>query len=97
MKVEIADDGVTVDAEALSRLFDNLDAKDVQDLMREGGITSMYEKGTDQDEGRFRVSFLYDGTLLRLICSEDGTVVSTSKTRSPAIVPGSDMRRNRPG
>ena len=67
-----------IDAEDLGPLLD-LDPSQVPGLMREGQITSRFERGEGEDLGRFRVTFLHGRTTLRLIVSADGSVVQKSR------------------
>lgn len=66
--------GFVVDAAMLSDAFD-IPADRVQPLMREGHITSRSEIGQDDDAGRWRITFFYNGRALRLTVDETGTVL----------------------
>jgi hypothetical protein len=79
MKIEINDGQPVVDANDLGPLL-KIDPADVQEKMRQGEITSLYELGQDEDLGRFRLTFRYLGKRVRLTCNMDGTVISTIKT-----------------
>ncbi|NUH67114.1 hypothetical protein HTT03_17660 [Sulfitobacter sp. S0837] len=79
MKVEMQDGQPVIDAGDLGPLL-GLEPAVVQEKMRRGEITSRYETGTDEDAGRFRLTFFYAGARLRLTCAEDGTVIHRSKT-----------------
>ncbi|KGJ06851.1 hypothetical protein SAMN04487972_10285 [Paracoccus halophilus] len=68
-------DGFVVDAELLAGIFD-LDAADVQRLMREGAITSHCETGIDEDEGRWRLVFQHGNLACRLTVDVDGQILS---------------------
>ncbi len=78
MKIAMKDGQPVIDAGDLGPLL-GLEPAAVQDGMRRGEITSRYETGQDEDAGRFRLTFFYAGTRLRLTCAEDGTVISRSK------------------
>lgn len=55
-------------------------------LMREGIVTARHELGIDEDAGRFRLSFRYKNTTVRVTCAENGTVISSTRvtaTSSP--------------
>ncbi|MEO3416738.1 DUF6522 family protein [Roseovarius sp. CAU 1744] len=82
MKLEVTDGGVTVDARDLAPLIGCRPA-DVPGLMREGKITSVFERGEGADAGRFRVSFRFGATKVRFTCAEDGTVLSQIRTTVP--------------
>jgi hypothetical protein len=47
----------------------------VQEEMRVGRITSRCERGTDEDEGRYRLTFLSGSRRFRLIVDNEGNVV----------------------
>ncbi|MFG6621000.1 DUF6522 family protein [Sulfitobacter sp. 1A05707] len=78
IKIEIVDGQPVIDAVDLGSLL-GLEPAAVQDGMRRGEITSRYETGQNEDAGRFRLTFFYAGTKLRLTCAKDGTVISRSK------------------
>ena len=50
----------------------------VQGLMREGKITSLCERGIDDDAGRYRLTFFYENARFRLVVDEAGNVVHRS-------------------
>jgi hypothetical protein len=81
VKVRWTENGLTVDAVDLGTLL-GLSPADVPAKMRAGEITSRSETGVDDDEGRIRLTFWYDGQRVRLVCDSDGTVLTTS--RAPA-------------
>lgn len=77
MKVTITAGQATVDANDLAPLL-GLMPSDVPLKMRSGEITSTSETGIDDDAGRMRLTFYYAGKRVRLTCTTDGTVLSTS-------------------
>ncbi len=79
MKVTLATDGATVDAVDLGPLL-GLEPADVPAKMRSGAITSQSEEGADEDAGRTRLTFWYDGIRVRITCDQDGNVVKTSRS-----------------
>ena len=79
MKIDMRDGQPIIDAEDLGPLLGIAPAA-VQEGMRQGKITSKFEIGQDDDKGRFRLTFNHAGTRVRLTCTEDGTVVSRSRT-----------------
>jgi hypothetical protein len=81
MKVTLTKDGATVEAHDLGPLL-GLEPADVPAKMRSGEITSQSEEGADEDAGRTRLTFWYDGLRVRITCDEDGTVVKTSRTKA---------------
>jgi Family of unknown function (DUF6522) len=50
----------------------------VQAHMREGKVTSLYERGVDEDIGRHRLTFFCGSRRFRLIIDEAGNVVQRS-------------------
>jgi hypothetical protein len=59
VKVSINDEGATVDVAILADGF-GIDAADVEPLMRQGRLTSRFEKGVGSDAGRSRLTFWLD-------------------------------------
>ena len=84
MKIEMNNGQPVIDARDLGKLLD-LDPAGVQAKMRKGDITSKFEIGQDEDAGRFRLTFYFNGKRLRLTCSEDGEVISTVRTDAPPL------------
>lgn len=78
MKIDMTGDQPTIDARDLGELLD-LPPDEVQTLMREGKITSRLETGEGEDSGKVRLTFFHRGRRVRLTCSKDGTVLSTSR------------------
>ncbi|MBU3030594.1 DUF6522 family protein [Paracoccus marinaquae] len=73
--VELTAEGFVVDAGLLAAAF-GLQSSVVQDMMRNGRITSRSERGQGEDEGRWRLTFYYEARALRLTLDADGTVLS---------------------
>lgn len=72
------DDGAFhVDAAVIAEGL-HLEPAGVPLLMREGKITSLCERGEDEDAGRHRLTLFYGNRRLRLIVDADGTVVKRS-------------------
>lgn len=65
---------ITVDAILLGELLDVAPA-DIPALLRARAITSLCERGTDADEGRFRLSFFYKNRRARLHLDEAGCIL----------------------
>ena len=76
--------GFVIDALDLGPLLE-IDPPRVPELMREGRITSRFERGEGEDDGRFRVTFLHENTTVRLIVSADGTVLQQSRVRGAPV------------
>lgn len=77
MKIQVQNDAFVVDAALVASLLD-LPADDVQSLMRHGQITSTCEKGLNEHEDRFRLSFFYRNRRARLSVSKQGEVLQES-------------------
>ena len=60
--VSMNDEGATVDVAILADGF-GIDAADVEPLMRQGRLTSRFEKGVGSDAGRSRLTFWLDSLL----------------------------------
>ena len=80
MRLEPAENGFTIDAADLGRLLER-PAADVQRLMREGTITSRFERGEGEDEGRCRVTFFDGDRRVRLVVAADGEVLKRNRVR----------------
>ncbi len=81
MKIDMTGEQPTIDARDLGGLLD-LPPDEVQDLMRAGKITSRFETGEGDDQGKVRLTFFHGGRRVRLTCGADGTVLTTSRATS---------------
>ena len=55
-------------------------------LMRQGRITSLLERGVDEDAGRYRLTFLHRRRQLQLVVDEDGNVLEqSSRVLAPPV------------
>jgi hypothetical protein len=77
MQIKIADGTIVVDAALIGGLL-NVAPGDVPDLMRTKAITSICERGVDEHEGEYRLSFFYQNRRGRLSIDEAGTVLRRS-------------------
>ena len=75
--IEFQDGAIQIDANAIARGL-GMDPSVVQERMREGGITSQCERGIDEDEGRYRLTFFTDHRRLRLVIDSTGNVIQCS-------------------
>ena len=82
MKLELTGNGFTIDAADLGRLLER-PPTEVQRLMREGVITTRFERGEGDDEGRSRVTFFDESRRVRLIVDADGEVLKRSRVSAP--------------
>ena len=76
-KVEIQDGVIQVDASIVGKHL-GLEPFEVQKLMREGKLTSSCERGVDEDEGHYRLTFFHGGRRLRLIIDNAGRIIRRS-------------------
>lgn len=75
--VEISDGTFCVDGAMLGNLLD-VQPADVPGLMRDGAITSVCERGTDDHAGQYRLSFFYGSRRARLSIDESGRILRRS-------------------
>ncbi|MBB6357519.1 DUF6522 family protein [Aminobacter aganoensis] len=72
--IEFGDGEVLVDAAVIAKGL-KLKAEAVQEMMREGCITSLCERGTGEDAGCFRLTFFTDNRRFRLVVNEAGRII----------------------
>jgi hypothetical protein len=77
MKIEIGTDGMLIDAKLLADLL-HLNPAAVHSLMRGQEITSFCERGIDEHEGEYRLSFFYGNRRARLTVDTAGNVIRRS-------------------
>jgi hypothetical protein len=75
--IEFSENTFMVDAALVGELL-HLPAARVPVLMREGKITSACERGTDEHEGEFRLTFFYRNCRARLSTDRTGRVLRRS-------------------
>jgi len=56
-----------------------IDPSQVQDLLREGKISTLCERGIGEDQGRYRVTFYYGKQRFRILTDEAGNVIEESE------------------
>lgn len=76
-EIEFRDAAIEIDAATIAEGL-NLAPSEVQDLMRRGAITSLCERGSGDDAGRYRLTFFHGGRRLRLVVDEDGRLIQRS-------------------
>ncbi|MGO3934266.1 DUF6522 family protein [Rhodopseudomonas pseudopalustris] len=74
MQVEIADGNIIIDANLLAPLL-QVAAAEVPALMRAQAITSICERGIEEHEGHFRLSFFYRNRRVRLRVDPMGRIL----------------------
>lgn len=72
--VDIADGEFSVDAALLAEGL-GIDAELVLPALRERRITSLCERGVDEDAGRNRLTFFFGRQRLRLVIDDTGNVL----------------------
>ena len=75
--IEVNDDAFLVDAALIGQLL-HVSASLIPTLMREGQITSACERGIDEHEGQFRLTFFYRNRLARLSTDLAGRILRRS-------------------
>lgn len=86
-EVSRTEEGFVVDAAVIGRAF-SIPSEQVRDEMRGGQITSRSETGTDEDTGRWRMTFFRNGRAFRLVVDADGQILSRSKFPVQVPPPG---------
>jgi hypothetical protein len=77
MNVAVEDNVFVIDAALVAGLL-KLTAADVQRLMQDGRITSVCEKGRDEHQNQFRLTFFHRNRLARVNVDTSGQVLSRS-------------------
>jgi hypothetical protein len=75
--VEFQENGISVDASLIAEDL-GIDPSAVQAGVRQGKITSLCERGIDQDAGCYRVTFFHRNRRLRLVVDLEGNVLRRS-------------------
>jgi hypothetical protein len=78
MRIAFDGDDPLVDARLVAQAF-SLTPERVMAGLRDGSITTMTERGTGEDAGRWRLTFFHDNCRMRLIVDETGTVLQHSR------------------
>lgn len=75
--IERRENAFIVDAELIGELL-RVPAARVPTLMREGSITSVCERGVDDHEGEFRITFFHRNRRARLSTDRTGRILRRS-------------------
>lgn len=75
--LEIEDDSVQIDATIVAEAF-GIAPEQLMDLMRQGKVTSLSERGTGEDAGSHRLTFFHGSRRLRIVANEGGDVLQRS-------------------
>ena len=87
--IELQQDGARIDAAVLARAF-GISADDLRQGMRDGTITSRFERGEGKDAGTVRLLFFSSSRRIRITADASGRILSCGAmdfARSPG--PGS--------
>ena len=74
LSVTFDDDGIEVDATVIAEGM-GVQPQEVLDRLRSGTITTRCEKGMDEDDGRYRLTFLSQSRRLQLIVDVSGKIL----------------------
>lgn len=85
--IKIDDDTIQMDAGVLARAF-HTDANSLKQQMRDGTLTSRFERGEGADAGRVRLSFYAPGRRVRMIAATDGRILTCSAANYARPLPG---------
>jgi len=75
--VEFEDGAIQVDVAVVAKGL-GIEPPLVHEEMRDGRITSLCERGADEDEGRYRLTFFAGSRRFRLIVDNQGNVLKRS-------------------
>jgi hypothetical protein len=75
--IEFADGDIQIDAAIVAAGLGILPARFMEQL-QEGKITNLCEKGVDQDNGRYRLTFYAGNRRFRLVIDESGAILQRS-------------------
>ena len=75
--IEFEDGSIQVDVAVVAKGL-GIEPMLVQEGMREGRITSLCERGVDEDEGRYRLTFFSENRRFRLTVDNEGNVLQRS-------------------
>jgi hypothetical protein len=82
--VAMNDEGATVDVAVLADGL-GVDAADLAALIRQGRLTSIFEKGVGSDAGRCRLTFWMDAKRFRIVVDDQGNVLKRFRTDFGAL------------
>ena len=75
--IEFEEGAIQVDVTLIAKGL-RIEPSLVQERMREGKITTLCERGIDEDEGQHRLTFLSENRRFRLVVDEGGNVIQSS-------------------
>jgi len=80
----VASPSIEIEGSVVARAL-GLDVGVFKQLMADRKITTLCERGTGADNGRYRASFYYGNRRVRLVVDEDGRVLSGPEGHLAAI------------
>ena len=92
--VVFEEDAVSIDAAIVAEGF-AIEPALVQSLMHEGKITSLCERGTHEDTGRYRLTFFHEKRCLRLVIDSTGNIIERSTSDVAELRPPTPRRKPR--
>jgi 6-phosphogluconolactonase (cycloisomerase 2 family) len=93
-EIQLEENSISVDARLIGHSL-GIDAALVQSLMREGEITSVCERGIDEDAGTYRLTFFHRNRRARFIVGELGNIIRRSTIDFGEAPGAARMRRSR--
>lgn len=76
-EIQIEDQAIVIDAGVIGKAL-GIEKHLVQALMRQGKITTVSERGLDEDSGTHRLTFFHDTRRARLIVDDRGHILRSS-------------------
>jgi hypothetical protein len=86
-------DALCIDVTIIGKSL-GIDRSLVHTRMREGKITSLCERGVDNDAGRYRLTFFFENRRFRVIIDEAGKVIQRSTVDFGALQLPSSMHKS---
>lgn len=77
--IEFQEGGIQVDATMVAEGL-KIEPALLLERIREGKITTLYERGVDEDEGRHRLTFSAGNRRFRILVDQEGNVLQRSVT-----------------
>ncbi len=74
-KIEIGPDQILIDADIVAKAL-KIEPQELQQRMRDGTVTSRFERGEAEDAGRIRLTFFSGSRRARITADESGAVLS---------------------
>lgn len=94
-QIEFDGETISVDATLIAESL-GIEPAVVQPLMREGRITSRCERGVDEDEGRYRLTFFHGRLRALLVIDADGRMLTRTIEAGPLRGRSGSSARGKP-